>query len=390
MTFGLMRSGQPRVTRGWLAAALLGIATFSAVASPYTPAHEDEVLASLPAGGVHVTLPARQQAAARLDVALPLAQFYIEQGRKNGDLRFLGYAEATLAPWRDRNPEIPAVLVLQATILQSRHEFDAALNNLARALTMRPDDPQGWLLRATVLRVLGRYPEAVASCARITPADPAVASICLQSTRSLHGQLQLAYAALRALTPDALSTEARAWRASELGEMAVRLGEDAAAERWFAQALRLAPGDAYTRAAYADLLLSERRAAETLALLKDYESMEPLLLRIAIAQQQLGDPDAARSRAQLAEAFSVEQQRGESVHRREQARFLLDVVHDPAAAVEAASANWQVQREPADILILLRTAEAAHNPAAAAPALQFAHRESTEDARFAPYLRGAP
>jgi tetratricopeptide (TPR) repeat protein len=389
MTLSLMRGSPPRVTRGWLAAALLGIATFNAVASPYTPAHEDEVLASLPAGVVHVTVPARQQATARLDVALPLAQFYIEQGRKSGDLRFLGYAEATLAPWRDRTPEVPGVLVLQATILQSRHEFDAALDDLERALRMRPDDPQGWLLRATVLRVLGRYPEAVASCARVSPADPAVASICLQSTRSLNGQLQPAYAALRALTPDALSTEARAWRASELGEMAVRLGEDAAAEPWFAQALRLAPGDAYTRAAYADLLLSERRAAETLALLKDYESMEPLLLRIAIAQQQLGDSDAARSRAQLAEAFSVEQQRGEAVHRREQARFLLDVVHDPAAAVESATANWQVQREPADVLILLRTADAVHHPAAAAPALQFVRRESMEDARFAAYLRGA-
>jgi tetratricopeptide (TPR) repeat protein len=389
MTFGLMRGSQLRVRRGWLAAALLGVSTFSAGASPYTPSHNDEVLASLPAGVAHVTVPVRQTAA-RLDVALPLAQFYIEQGRNSGDLRFLGYAEATLAPWRDRTPEVPAVLVLQATILQSRHDFDAALKDLECALTLRPDDPQGWLLRATVLRVLGRFPEAADSCARVTPADPGVASICLDGTRSLNGQLQLAYAQLQALAPNTLSEEARAWRASELGEMAVRLGEDAAAERWFAQALRLAPGDAYTRAAYADLLLSERRAAETLTLLKDYASMEPLLLRIAIAQQQLGDPNTTRSRVQLAEAFNVEQQRGESVHRREQARFLLEVVHDPVAALAAASANWQVQREPADVLILLRTADAAHLPAAAAPALQFVHRESMEDVRFAAYLRGAP
>jgi len=255
---------------------------------------------------------------------------------------------------------------------------------------MRPDDPQGWLLRATILRVLGRYAEATDSCARVSPADPAVASICLEGTRSLNGQLQAAYAQLQALAPNELSNETRAWRASELGEMAVRLGDDTSAERWFAQTLRLAPGDTYTRAAYADLLLSERRAAETLALLKDYESMEPLLLRIAIAQQQLGAPNAVRSRAQLAEAFRVEQQRGESVHRREQARFLLEVVHDPAAALEAATANWQVQREPADVLILLRTADAAHRPAAAAPALQFVHRASMEDARLAPYLRDAP
>jgi tetratricopeptide (TPR) repeat protein len=379
----------PRAARGWLAAlVLVGVVGGSvAPASPYVPQRDDEVLATLPRGVGHSSIELRAQAAARLDVALPLAQFYIAQSRVSGDLRFLGYAEALLAPWRARTPPIPAVLVLEATVLQSRHSFAAALGELDRALGAQPDDLQAWLTRAAVLRVLGRYEEASRSCEHLVSADPALAELCTQSLRALDGHLESSYTAVRALPAAALSGAASAWRCSELGEMAARLGETASAERWFRAALNLAPEDVYTRAAYADLLLAGDRAAETLRLLQGYESMEPLLLRIALAQQRLGDSHGvARSRALLASAFAVEEQRGEEVHRREQARFLLDVVHEPDAALYAARANWRTQREPADVLILVRAAQVAGEPAAAAPAEEFVRRHRLEDSRLAPFL----
>ena len=117
--------------------------------------------------------------------------------------------------------------------------------------------------------------------------------------------------------------------------------------------------------------------------------MESLLLRIAIAQQQLRDPRLAESATQLSSAFTLEEQRGDAVHRREQARFLLDVTHEPGAALRAAEENWRVQREPADLLILLRAARAAGRPAAAAPAIEFLRQNGTEDVRFDSYAEGA-
>jgi hypothetical protein len=89
----------------------------------------------------------------------------------------------------------------------------------------------------------------------------------------------------------------------------------------------------------------------------------------------------------LSAAFEVEQQRGEAVHRREQARFLLDVEQQPEAALIAAQQNWRVQREPDDVLILLRAAQAAHHPEAAAPALLFMQQQNLEDVRLEPYQR---
>jgi tetratricopeptide (TPR) repeat protein len=397
MPFVLMRramQGRPRVNRSRLFCVLplvliFNISCFNECwAAPHIPGNDAEVVAELPMGARHNNVPSGAKTATRLDIALPLAQFDISQARATGDLRFLGYAEAILQPWLDQPTVAPQVLVLNATILQSRHAFEASLSQLDRALEGRPQDAQAWLTRATVLRVLGRYDEAMDSCKRMAAAaDAAVTTLCEQSLRGLSGHLEDAYAAIATLAPQDLPPEVRAWRYSELGEMAERLGNDTAAEHWFREGLQIAPGDFYMRTACADLMLRQRRSAETLQLLTGYESMEPMLLRIAIAHEQLHDNAAASADALLSNAFQLEEQRGESVHRREQARYLLDVSHQPQAALVAAQENWRVQREPDDILILLRAAHDAHQGQAAQPALQFLERQGLQDIRLDPYRK---
>lgn len=382
--------GRPRAQRGRLcgliAVSLLGAVYLPrAQASPYVPSSDSVMLAELPAGTRYTDLAARRLARGRLDVAVPLAQFYIQQSRLSGDLRYLGYAQAVLAPWVNQRPAAPDALVLHATVQQSRHEFSAALATLDLALLVRPNDPQALLTRATILRVLGRYREASAACEQFARSvDPRLSALCIQSLRGLNGHLDSAYAALLQLSPQGWLNAEKSWLYSELGEMAVRLGLDADAQRWFQQDLNLAPADFYVRAAYADLLLRQGRAAEALTLLQGQESFEPLLLRIAIAQRQLHDPRLALSSARLKAAFAAETQRGEAVHRREQARFLLEVEDQPKLALAAASENWAVQREPDDVLVLVAAARAAGNPAAAEPALDFVRSEGLRDARIVP------
>jgi tetratricopeptide (TPR) repeat protein len=274
--------------------------------------------------------------------------------------------------------------VLQATVQQSRHEFSAALTSLDRALSVRANDPQALLTRATILRVLGRYPEASTACEQFARlVEPRLGALCVESLRGLNGHLDAAYAALLQVSGQGWLNSEKSWLYSELGEMAVRLGLDADAQRWFQQDLQLVPTDFYVRAAYADLLLRQGRAGEALTLLQGQESIEPLLLRIAIAQKQLHDPELARSSELLRAAFAAETQRGEAVHRREQARFLLEVADQPRLALAAASENWTLQREPDDVLVLVGAARAAGEPAAAEPALEFVRTQGLRDARIA-------
>jgi tetratricopeptide (TPR) repeat protein len=380
-------SGRPRIPRGRLlnffAAALLCAAYLPRVfAGPYMPSRDSEILAELPAGTRHADVSARHLTSSRVDVAIPLAQFYIQQSHLSGDLRYLGYADAVLTPWVKQSPPAADVLVLQATLQQSRHEFGASLATLDRALAVRPNDPQALLIRATVLRVLGRYAEAGAACEQFARlVEPRLAALCIQSLRGLNGHLESAYTALMQVSSQGWLNSEKSWLFSELGEMAVRLGRDADAQRWFQQDLNLVPTDFYVRAAYADLLLRQGRPGEALTHLQGYESFEPLLLRIAIARRQLHDPRQTESSARLRAAFAAETQRGEAVHRREQARFLLEVEDQPKLALAAAIENWAVQREPDDVLVLVNAAKAAGSPVAAEPALDFVRSQGLSDVR---------
>jgi tetratricopeptide (TPR) repeat protein len=380
------RVGLSRLSRGRLlacCAALVALFSAYAQAEPYVPRSDDVVLADLPAGTRFADGSARQLARDRVDVAVPLAQFYIQQSRLSGDLRFLGYAQAVLAPWVTRKPPLPDVLVLQATLQQSRHEFVDSLATLDRSLATRPKDAQALLIRATILRVLGRYPEAGVACQEFSSlVEDRLGTLCIQSLRALSGEAEAAYSTLAQVSAQGWLVSEKSWLYSELGEMAVRLGRDGEAERWYQRGLKLAPGDFYVRAAYADLLLKQHRPADALALLQGQESIEPLLLRIAIAQKQLHDPQLAQSSARLRAAFAAEEQRGETVHRREQARFLLEVENQPQRSLEVAIENWKLQREPDDVLILCNTATAAGSPEAAEPALRFARANQLSDVRM--------
>jgi tetratricopeptide (TPR) repeat protein len=362
-----------------LLVSLAGVAE----AKPYQPSDDAQALAEIPASARHAELTTRELARTRVDVALRLAQLYITQARSSGDLRFLGYADALLQPWLSNDQVSADALVLHATVLQSRHEFASALQVIDRALQMRADDPQAWLTRATILRVLGRYPESLTACEQLTRTSHDIAALCTLSLRGLSGDLPTAYAGLTQLPSQTMPPAQRAWRDSELGEMAARLGRNAEAEHWFQNGLRAAPEDTYLRAAYADLLLSQQRSREALLLLAGRDSSEPLLLRIAIAQQQLRDPGLAASRARLSAAFAIEAQRGEGIHGREQARFLLEVQQQPRQALQVAISNWQVQRETDDVLVLVRAAQAAGALAEAEPALQFARQHGLQDVRLA-------
>ena len=154
----------------------------------------------------------------------------------------------------------------------------------------------------------------------------------------------------------------RVWAETLLGEIAHRRN-DPAAESHFRAALQGGERDLYLLGAYSDWLLDQGRAAEVITLLEKETRVDPLLLRLALAQAALHRPEAGASIEALQARFDAGSARGDTVHQRENARFELDLRGDPRRALALAWANWQVQREPADLRVLAQAAAAAGDAA---------------------------
>jgi tetratricopeptide (TPR) repeat protein len=261
----------------------------------------------------------------------------------------------------------PAALTSAASALQYLHRFGEALAMLDQAIAAQPQDGQAWLMKATILQVLGRFSEARRACQPLTLASGQLISLtCLTSVNSLTGRLGESYFVLRSVHADdaRLPPGIRLWILNVLADMAEREGERAAAENYLLTALRTAPQDPYSKAQYADLLLQENRSAEVVSLLRTDEQQDNLLLRLAIAGTRLRSADGRRWSAMFQARLDAARQANDFTHAREQSRFLLEVRGDSADALALAARNWETQREPADVYVYLEAATAAGDHAA--------------------------
>ena len=352
---------------------LTAAAVMPAQAKPFIPDSDGQVLERLP---LSATDPVYRRLGAlrgqlknqpdNLPLALTLARGYADLGRSTGDPRYLGYAQAALAPWWDLDQAPPQVMVLRAFLLQTTHQFDAALADLAKVLAMDPGNAQARLMRATVLQVTGDYAGARDECEALRAlTKELVWTVCLTSVDGVTGRLRDSYERLRSALDrfGGAQPEIRDWALTGIAEMAARAGLTTEADGYFRAALAIDAADGYLLGAYADFLLDSGRPSEAAALVKDHTRADPLLLRYALALQALHSPELQARVAELSDRFAAAHLRGDKVHLREEARFTLNLLGEPQAALRLASENWRVQKEPADFRVLVEAALAAHDPA---------------------------
>lgn len=372
--------------------ALSWLAVLPSAAAPRIPGDDREVVERLPlrardpAGAELRALRAAARASSADPAAVaPLVRRYFELAMAEGDPRYVGYAQAALAPWAGAEGVPAEVLVLRALLRQYRHDFEGALADLALAVQRDPQDEEAHAWRAAIHMVRADYPAATRECAALVPlAEELQATGCRAYVEATTGRTREGYVRLLGALERAERAGARSrlWAYTRLAEMSARLGDAAAAERHFKSALALGLSDNFLLAAYADFLLEQRRPREVVALLRERTRSDTLLLRLALAERDLGLPEAARHAQMLGERFAAEAQRAERLHLGEEARYLLELRGDANAALAAAAENWKSQREPRDALILLEAARAARKPAAAAPVLDWLARSGFEHERM--------
>ncbi len=370
------------------ACTLAAAAPPTAFKAPYLPTDDREVLQEVPSTADPAVVQMRSLRVAHeadpdaLQPALGLAGAYVDYSRQIGDAHYAGYAEAVIAPWMALASPPAAVLDLQATILQYRHEFAAARVLLHRVFSVDPANAQAWLTLATLDMVQGDYPAAARDCAQVTnTAGVEFGLACTGNLRSYVGRARQSLALLEQVEAagHGLPAATASWVQGLLAETAERLGDSALAERHYLAALQLTPRDNFLLVAYADYLLDRGRPREVLDLLRGHEQSDTAFLRIALAHAALGSPEAQRDTWIMAARFEALKLRGSDYFGREESRFALELEHDPEGALEMATQNWQLQRAPWDARVLLEAALAAGQPRAAQAVLQFVQQTHLED-----------
>jgi Tfp pilus assembly protein PilF len=346
--------------------------------TPYVPARDDIVLQTVASisdprvrafAALRTALNQDPHDAAR---AVKLSEAYLDYGRDTGDARYLGRAEAVIAPWLARSPApIPALLV-HATILQSRHNFAEARAQLHSILERDDDNAQAWLTLASVAQVQGDMRAARQACAHLlTSSDPLIPGACLSSLNAVTGNADNAYRVLTTLWPQARAEPIaiQSWIQGILADTAKYLGDTVAADQHYRLALQLAPEDNFLLADYGDYLLDQKRPQEAWDLLKNESQSDTSFLRQVYAEAALGLPQAVTDTQQMASRFEALEIRGTRTYLREQAGFELYLQHHPQRALELAQQNWMIQHAPEDMRVFLEAALAAGKPEAAQPVL---------------------
>lgn len=360
-------------------------------AVPYVPESDDQVLETLPQTVASLRPDLRNLRAAlaadpkQPGPAVKLAREYVELGKAEADPRYYGYAQGLLQPWWQSKDPPSDVLLLRALILQNRHEFDGALQDLDKLLQRQPDRSEAWLARAVILLVQARYPEAQQSCAALINFDDTLlAATCLSQVGSLMGHGLESYRFLTESLHEAkaISPEQRQWTLTVLAEMAARLDKNEEADRYFIEALHIRRPTAYLLGAYADFLLDRNRAEEVVELLAGHIRIDALLLRLALAKQQLAAGDLPELINTLQARFAAGRLRQENLHQGDEARFALHLLKQPDKALKLAQANWRLQKEPKDARILLEASIAANEPNAAEPVLELLRQTGMEHAQL--------
>lgn len=317
------------------------------------------------------------------------ARQWISQSRQSGDPRYLGRAQGVLATWWDKADAPPELAVLQATVQQSRHEFDAARKVLTQALQRDPGLAQGWLTLATLERVAGRYSAAQTACEKIDATQAALyRQACLLETISLQGQQDTARAAFAQAIAQSRDAATQAWLLSLLAESEERAGRDESALMHYRDSLARSP-DGYTALALADALLRTNKPAAALEALQRQTPSDAVLLRRAYAHKALGDARWKALQAELAERFAALDARGDdpALHARERAQAALWLEGNAAKAWAAAQANLQLQKEPLDWWLALQSATLAKQTSALVQLRQQLAASGLKDARLAAWQK---
>ena len=324
------------------------------IAKPYTPKHESVVATWEPVLNSNIDPKIKLLSESQ---RLSKAQDYLERAGQPGEARLYGLAEAVLKPVIESGPQDIQTWLIWAKIQQHQHAFELALEALTHVFAQDPKNQNAHLMAARIHLIQDNPSAARAACLQLLgTADLLTTSACALEVAGVEGPLQESYQQLTKLVrAQGLPNDSRAsWVVQILADMAMRLDKPDEAVDWLDQ--QLASSDVGYLAQWGDAQLANHSPQKVVDYFAPVLEKAPaiddaLLLRIAKAEQLT---QGERWQALMAQHIQLREQRHDTQHAADLARYYLDIKPKPEKALYWAEVNWRVAREPYDKALLSR------------------------------------
>ncbi|MGP1832033.1 tetratricopeptide repeat protein [Shewanella frigidimarina] len=319
----------------------------NSIAAPYTPKDTSEVIATWKVFN-----------ATNKQMSLDDISNFIEQGQYPGEADYrYGRAKAWLqAKMANASPNAQTYY-LYARVLQHQHQFDRAIKALERSIELKPTAINSWLLKANIHLVQGDIVGARQACLTlIGKADILLISTCALEVASQNGKLVESYQELSRLyqlyQPN--NEPEKRWIVQILADMAFKQGMAEEALSYLNQ-LDMDNAPVSLLALWSDIELAlnqHQQVYDTLSSIVSRNAVQDdaLLLRLAIAEKSLGN--TVKWQWSFAQRVKLREQRQDSLHAFDLAKYYLNVDIQPKKALYWANINWQVARQDNDRILL--------------------------------------
>jgi tetratricopeptide (TPR) repeat protein len=298
-----------------LAAATLVLAALFATAyevgrvglAGYLQANPSPPLAGGPTAALGQRLGQVARVERRVDEAIQLREqglVALAKARATADPTYYRRAEGALTKALAARPDDPDVLVGMGALALARHEFAEALTWGERARATAPKKAAVYGVIGDAQVELGRYEEALDTIQTMVDLKPDAASYSRVSyLRELHGDVDGAIVAMRRAADASAAGEPAAWTRLHLGNLLLRQGRIAEAEREYGWARAADPNN---MAAVAALGRARLTAGDPAGAIPFYERaverypLPELVVALGDLYEAVGRPEDAARQHELA------------------------------------------------------------------------------------------
>jgi hypothetical protein len=167
------------------------------------------------------------------------------------------------------------------------------------------------------------------------------------------------------------------------------MGKKMVADEHFRTALYLDPSSPYLLKNYANFLIDAGDPSKAASLLREWRDYFPVVWMRARKALDADQKEMHLLMDKYEESLRSKSDEHGHSHGRDEAVYFLEIKGDVREAIHQSSANWESQREAADLLVFLKAAIAAGDEVGLANIRKWVAERSFEDVRVQELLKTA-